>query len=935
MVPAPPPRAKVAPEAIAPEPPPSWAFRHRENMLGLTLDDGRRVEVGEHGERWLLTSRGRERATSFVPAPILGVARANGDEIGFTTKDGTVYPVKASDPLGPLGEPRKPPRELSQIAFGAYAMVARAGRDLVRSADLGRTWTPVDIGGAPRVLAALALARDGTGALLQLPQRTLVTDDDGLTWTHPAAPPHGVSEVKSEDDRSRVVAHASNGQASMQVAGKPPRWIPRRPSPAPATNGAHPPSEPVLAYADAWTTGAGALAGTSWLEMAGTETGPELWLEDLTGVAPSRRIRAFPECADATRVGASADGRVVGVVCRKSPRSLERLVFRSIDGGRKWEQLPPLVSDASALFLGVRVFGEQLIVVGACAPDRASPCPLQAAIGSGAAWSNLALHAKVDKQLRLDEVTVHADGFVGMAYDDSGDTAFAIVSRGDAVTEVTKTFDDLRGVEQLSSDGKVLVLKSGNRETPLHLSHDGGRTWTAKTLPVELDDWESVSFAGARGLAMTPTDLFESIDAGTTWSRIETPPLPGPPQIRCGARACLIDDTVRRIGWSTMATGARPKAAATGPRTIAITDPGGGEPLLTCTPVPGGKTDTLQGSIDAPLVDLAGGAQASFLVYGAEGVKVVRDRGGAREVLGPIKRTPPLGFQVVSEADGAVFAEFPGECALNCHGFLYSSTGPIVVSWLPASGGPVRRLSFTPDDKMLRQPIDARVTADGGVIVAVAEDAYVFDANGKRTKKVRGHAWDVVTIDKKTYSTIGAITFLEIGAGPAASSSAPRTWVFEPFASEGGHITRARGQAFAWTQVKSDAFLVKLDKLEEEPSTVIGIDVEKLLTTKPLGLCTAKTRGELRVPITFDPPSPSFRVAIADPAQASSLAVSEVVLRSNAEGKACVSGVVALSSNRQHGVMVDVSDLAHATTWKNGGKGPATTQSLRCVAGRQ
>lgn len=908
-------------------------------MVGLTLDDGRRIEVGEHGERWLLGPRGRELATTYVPAPIVGVARSNGDEVGFTTKDGTVYPVKASDPLGPLGEPRKPPRSLTQVAFGAYAMIARAGRDLVRSTDLGRTWTPVDIGGAPRVLAALALARDGTGAILQLPQRTLVTDDDGLTWTHPTAPPHGVSDVKSEDDRSRVVAYAVDGQTSMQVAGKPPRWISPRPAPPRPADALHPSNEPVFAYADAWTTGAGVMAGTSWLEMVGSETGPELWVEDLTGRAPSRRLAAFDTCADATRVSASPDGRILGVVCRKSPRSLERVVFRSNDGGKKWERLPSLESDASALFLGVRVVGEALVVVGACTADRAAPCPLQAAIGSGTSWSNLVLDAssKPGKQLRLDEVTAHGDGFVGMAYDDSGDTAYAVVSRGAAVTEVTKTFDDLRGVEQLSSDGKVLVLKSGNHETPLHLSTDGGRTWVPKTLPVELDEWESVSFAGARGLAMTPSDVFESLDAGANWSKLETPPLPGPHTVRCGARGCVIDDTVRRIGWSATATSSRPKTTATEPRTIAISDRGGGEPLFTCAPAPGSKTDTLPGTIDAPIVDLGGGTLASFLLYGVDGTRIVRDRAGAREVLGPIKRTPPLGFQAVNDGDGAVFAEFPGECALNCHGFLYSSTGPIALSWVPASGGALRRVSFTPDDKMLKQPVDARVTADGGVIVAVSNDAYVFDANGKHTKKVRGHAWDVVSIDKKTYSTIGAITFLENGVVPPpnGSPSSPRTWVFEPFAAEGAHIVRTRDQAFARTQVKDDLFLVKLDKMEEEPTTVIGIDVEKLLTTKPLPVCTAKTRGELRVPITFDPPSPSFRVAIADPAQASSLAVSEVVLRSNTEGKACISGVVALSSNRQHGIALDASDLSHATTWKNGGKGPARMQPLRCVPGRQ
>jgi len=910
-------------------------------MIGLSLEGGNRVEVGDHGERWLVTSRGRRLANGFVPEPIIGVVASSSGEIGFATRDGTVYPVKAADPLGPVGEPRRPPRALTKIAFGAHAMIARAGRDLVRSSDVGRTWTPVDIGGAPRVLESIALARDGTGALLQLPQRTLVTDDDGLTWSHATSPPHGVSEVKSEDDRARVVAYSISAQTTMQVAGKPPRWIPPRPSPPPSPSSVAA-NEPVLGYLSAWTTGEGVMAGTSWLEVTGSETGPELWIEDLTGVAPNRRLAAFAGCGDLPRVAASPDGHLLGVTCRKSPRSHERLVFRSVDAGAHWQTLPPVVGSASAFALGIHVVGDHLIVKGACAVDHASAndCPLLAASSTGGAWTNLPLATKLPKQLRLEDVAANATGtgFVGVAYDDDGDIVYAISAPTLDRSEVTRTFDALGGVEQLSWDGTVVVLQGSSAATPLFLSRDAGITWSAQPFGHDLDDREGVSFAGARGLAITPTDVLESLDAGATWSKIDAPPLPGPHGVRCGPRGCLLDDTLRRIGWSATAKAARPRGPSNERKTIAISDPGAVNPLFTCAR--NGKSTAFQGTIDSPLVDLPGGVNASFLLYQSDGVKILRERGGAREVLGPVKHSQPLGFQVVQEAEGAAFAEFPGECALDCHGFLYSSTGPIAVSWLPSSGGPIRRVSFTPDHKMLREPIDAAPTADGGVIVAVAGDAYVFDASGKRTKKVRGHAWDVVSIDKKTYSATGALTLLENGATTPAT-----TWVFEPFASERAHVVRARGHSYAWMQAKTDAcatfgsaclvsheaFLVKLDKIEEEPSTVIGIDAEKLLATTPLPLCTAKTRGELRIPITFDPPSP-FRVALPDPSEPTMLAITDVVLRSNTEGKACVSGLVARSANRREGVMIDVADPSHATTWKNE-VASTTAEPARCTPG--
>lgn len=223
------PGAPVAP-AVAPDPPAAWALRYRRaNMVVVRLDGGKRLEVGEHGERWLVTPHGRERASTFFPSPIAAGVVASDGEIAFATSDGTIFPVASANPLGPIGAPRKPPRELVQLVIGKRAILARAGRDVVRSIDAGRTWAPVDIGGAPRSLRAIALARDGTGALLQIPQRTLVTDDDGATWTHVPPPPHGVSGLEIDDDGGLVLAVTSRGERTMQVAASPPRWIPRRP----------------------------------------------------------------------------------------------------------------------------------------------------------------------------------------------------------------------------------------------------------------------------------------------------------------------------------------------------------------------------------------------------------------------------------------------------------------------------------------------------------------------------------------------------------------------------------------------------------------------------------------------------------------------------------------------------------------------------------
>lgn len=924
-VPAPPrtPRPTASADAALPAAAPVWAIRYRRaNKAVVSLDGGKRVEVGEHGERWLITPQGRSRATTYFPKPIVGGVVSKEGEIAFVADDGTIFPVAGTDPLGPLGAARTPPRSLSKLAIGRNAVVARAERDVVRTVDAGRTWTTLDIGGAPRMLQSVVLARDGTGALLQLPQRTLITDDDGATWIHVSPPPHGVAEIKADDDGKRVVAVAQNTATTMQVAASPPRWIPVRPiSTTASTRPDDEANAPSFDPIEAWTRGEAAMTAATWLEMIGTETGIELWTEDLAALTRPRRLRAFPECADAVRVAASTDGRLIGVACKGGRKSTEAMVWSSGDAGEHWRRLPPLVTPNDYM-LGIHVTGDRIVVTGACIPEAAVPCPLEAVSSSGGAWSNVQLDGKPPLPIRLGGVAANGSGFVGIATDETDEPT--LVTSADGIrAEMTKRFSGARGFDRISRSGDVVVIETTDRESPLQVSRDGGRTWTPGSFPAAIQDWESVSFAGPHGIATTPKGIFETLDAGATWSKLDTPLVDGGGQVRCGASACVFTGTLRRIGWNARTLVTESKPAEAGPRKIVL-DEDTLEPAFTCTP--GGIVESVNGSFDNALVDLPGGLRWSILRHGADGTQVFSGRRGVIEKSAVLAPQKSLFFQSVNEPNGAAFLEFPGECALNCHGFLYSTTGPIAVSWLPAAGGPMRHASLWPDEKMMKQPVDAKVMPDGGVLVAVAGDAYVLDANGKRTQKVRGHAWDVIAVGKKTVSVADAVTLVENGEGAQPAT----TWTLDPFGDRAS-ITRAKGQPFVWSQVKTNAFLVKLDKIEEEPSSVIAVDLTKLLATKPLPACTAATRGELRIPFTFFPPM-GINILLGHLQRPPVFTSTEIVVRATPDGKACISGIVATSSDRQHGLMLDLADPTHAMTWRNSRTPPSLLESASCRA---
>jgi photosystem II stability/assembly factor-like uncharacterized protein len=214
--------------ATAPQPPQRarWIFSHPERGLvgKLDLGDGNVLYIGQNGRRELA-----KKDDPLVDAPTLalgdlvGVMKTPKGDYAFVAGDGTVFTSK--DPLGtlenarpgPIG-PDHPNTKLGSPTTGKSAILGihPDGR-LMRSADFGNSWQPVDYTGGSKPygkLATVVLDAKGNGVALHFPQRLFVTHDDGASWAPLASNHMGVRSIQ-RDGRDRIFVNGMGGVRAM------------------------------------------------------------------------------------------------------------------------------------------------------------------------------------------------------------------------------------------------------------------------------------------------------------------------------------------------------------------------------------------------------------------------------------------------------------------------------------------------------------------------------------------------------------------------------------------------------------------------------------------------------------------------------------------------------------------------------------------------
>lgn len=164
-----------------------------------TLDEaeGKKLHVGDGGERWIETLSGaRESASMLAPEPLVGIQR-NAGVYRFIGASGTVY--VAHEALGSILRTGNSVEGTWRVAVGKTAIVVVDGTGgLQRSIDGGRTWAKVELPQKDLVVTDVALLGDG-GLLVTAPQRFFGTKDDGVTWTPVKSPGIGAKSVVARE----------------------------------------------------------------------------------------------------------------------------------------------------------------------------------------------------------------------------------------------------------------------------------------------------------------------------------------------------------------------------------------------------------------------------------------------------------------------------------------------------------------------------------------------------------------------------------------------------------------------------------------------------------------------------------------------------------------------------------------------------------------
>lgn len=462
------------------------------------------------GERVLVPRGGPPTSVrlSWFFVPGTTVVRSGG-RFAFAEASGAVS-VTAT-PLGPPVRRRAPPSPPgTSLAAGKHALVIIAGRRVLRSADLGRTWksTASAGGGVPQ---SVVMNAGGHGLLLTYPQALWKTDDDAATWKRVASPgPYGVSRVRSGADGSFWTTSEGWQVWTRLSDGHHEKHGPRGGVTGPLTA-----LVPFLA-GDRLVLGAIARGGTL---MAATRsldaTGPTVWQT------------LGPYDCDELRV--TAFGATSYVVCF-GERHSHVSIWSSVSGRPFRVDVPKL--DVSAPHPLVPGPDGWLLVGNKLRMKRGAGFVSAPDLQHDWAWLEIGdtLHlATIDKsRLRYARVTARHPMPAPVPLD------------GKAWFEP--------GARVVDDGGRALVLAY---DGSTHFEIDPAKP---NAPPLDLDDWlppdtQELLRYGARWLAVDGGHAFhESADRGAHWTRVGWADSGLSDADHCTARGCQIGSSVR-LGW--------------------------------------------------------------------------------------------------------------------------------------------------------------------------------------------------------------------------------------------------------------------------------------------------------------------------------------------------------------------------------------------------
>gem|GEM_PF-6926699 len=412
-------------------------------------------------------------AADVAPEPLVGMAERGGGSWMFVGENGNLY--EAEGPIDSFRRVIGAPTTFARVAgSGKTVLALTLGGELYRL-DETSTWQPVNVPGAR--MFDVAVADDGRALALALPEK-LFTSSDGHTFVEA----RGIGTIGA-----RSVERGPAGVLGAQGVTGAIVWEPNVSPKFSEERDSFTPRSPVLELdalvaptATAVVEGRAALDGDRYVEavLEGEEHGD--WSLASGSFEGPLSTKPLPDTSDCTAMRVGARGRYITTVCIETDDDGDYvgIVRMSSDGGVKFGE-PVRFAAGDGELLGVAVANDgSTIVTGVCKARTG---------GSGCSGSPPVL-------LRMD--------------------------KGAATTTLAAT-PPLMGLPispAFSVDGRsayFLARRAKDERLALFVSHDGGRTFTERSLDAragrvarELPDEPDESSEGEPGEeSLDPSDL--------------------------------------------------------------------------------------------------------------------------------------------------------------------------------------------------------------------------------------------------------------------------------------------------------------------------------------------------------------------------------------------------------------------------------------------
>lgn len=674
--------------------PAEWRYHPRKTgKLARTyeLDGGGTLWISALGERWVVQP-GEERAepaSSLAPEALIGALHGADGGWTFVGESGATYLSDA--PLGILSLGNTPMERLARVDAGEQQLVAVSRlSELWSSADAGRSWQRV---GPAGVRFSDVLAAGGFAVALQVPERVWWSADAITGWKPLDQTPFGAEALVRDEAGPVVVAALGSRRLALDSATglrlEPLNRFVRQEAPELSA----PPREGPSARA---------------LELGRAFVNDNVYLEFELGVRASSLSGRFGDrlsSASHPELSACHDAVVSGfeqwvfLACSRERGSGPRRFdfFRSRDGGRSFEREPYWSrGNAEELELAVGRDG-RMLVTGLCSPNenlagcRTHGIQMREARGGDAGAIALTSVSAPALEGNAQALAFSHDGRIAYAVArrtksdslfsfvatdlDAGFRAYPISELGPAGESSPHQVQALTGarggqvslvVGQLSGPNQLVLLNAAGRP----VSVNAGPMPTA-----------AIGAYGARALAVSRDEAWESLDAGASWESAgrlpRSPCAPSAPRcsipVRCQDRGCAVGDALSRLGWRGQAEMGRSLVLPPGPPpapprravgTAFSCDLGGTE----WKELPG--VDRLPDVAQAAIGKAAWYALSSDDATAAAGLWIVdRPAPGQsapqlryQELLAPRERAVDLAYQALLQVEGAAALryEIPG-----------------------------------------------------------------------------------------------------------------------------------------------------------------------------------------------------------------------------------------------------------------------------------